>query len=285
LNLLAAESPGTHPTVSLCNGGGFCNLNSDTLVSSAIAMVITVIVGLLVARNLRNGRPGKLQMIFELFLSYVRNMVRTTVVADESADFVVPLAATIAFFILIANWLDFFPLHSPLEPANADLNTTAAMGLVVIFVVEWYSVHTLGWRRFFKRFTKPFEMNKAVRAVFVPLNVIEELVKPITLSLRLFGNIFAGVVMVFLLGQLYGAGESFFAHTFYGVVGVFFLIGWKFFDVFFVGSIQAFIFMLLTIIYFEHAREGIAHELHGEEGGRAGHAHDTEESPAVAQAA
>ena len=285
MNLLAAESPGTHPTVSLCSGGGFCNLNTDTLLSSIVAVVITLIVGLWVASRIRTGRPGKVQMVFELFLGYVRGMVRSTVVSDESADFVIPLAATIAFFILVANWLDFFPLHSPLEPANADLNVTLAMALVVIVVVEWYSVHVLGWRLFFKRFTKPFGMNKAVRAVFVPLNVIEEFVKPITLSLRLFGNIFAGVVMVFLLGQLYGAGESFFAHTFYGVVGVIFLIGWKFFDVFFVGSIQAFIFMLLTIIYFEHAREGIAHEMHGESHGDAGHAEAADETPAAAQAA
>jgi F-type H+-transporting ATPase subunit a len=279
--LLAAESPGTHPTVDLCSSK-LCQLNTDTLLSSLIAIVITIIVGLAVAAKLRSGRPGKLQMLFELFLSYVRTMVRTTVSKD--ATFVVPLAATIAFYIFIANWLDFFPLHSPIEPANADLNQTAAMALVVIFVVEWYSVKTLGWRRFFKRFTKPFEMNKAVRTVFVPLNVVEELVKPVTLSLRLFGNVFAGVVMVFLLGQLYGAGASLFAHVAYGLFGEVLLIVWKAFDVFFVGSIQAFIFMLLTIIYFDHAREGIEHELHDEEqhDARGHEAHDTH---AVATAA
>jgi F-type H+-transporting ATPase subunit a len=260
VRILLVEAPGTHPTFNLCSGGGFCNLNKDTLLSSFIAVVITIAVGLWVARTLRSGRPGKLQMVFELFLNYVRSMVRTTVAED--AGFVVPLAATIAFYILIANWLDFFPLHAPIEPANADLNQTAAMALVVIFVVQWYSVHVLGWRRYFKRFTKPFEMNKAVRAVFVPLNVIEELVKPVTLSLRLFGNIFAGVVMVFLLGQLYGAGAAAIAHVFYGVFGLALLILWKVFDVFFVGSIQAFIFMLLTIIYFDHAREGLHHEAH-----------------------
>lgn len=266
MNLLAAESPGTHPTVSLCSGGGFCNLNTDTLLSSIVAVVITLIVGLWVASRIRTGRPGKVQMVFELFLGYVRGMVRSTVVSDESADFVIPLAATIAFFILVANWLDFFPLHSPLEPANADLNVTLAMALVVIVVVEWYSVHVLGWRLFFKRFTKPFGMNKAVRAVFVPLNVIEEFVKPITLSLRLFGNIFAGILMVYLLGLLFSCGTQpgatigrIWIPT--GLIG---MTAWKLFDVGLIGLIQAFIFMLLTIIYFGDAREGMHEHTHKE---------------------
>jgi F-type H+-transporting ATPase subunit a len=258
VRLLAAETPGNHPTISVCHGGSFCNVNSDTLVSSGIAIGVTLVFGFYVARSLRSDRPTKLQMVFELFLNYVRGMVRTTV--SEDAGFVVPLAATIGFYILIANWLDFFPLHSPVEPANADLNQTAAMALVVIAVVQWYSVHVLGWRGYLRRFTKPFEMNIVVRTIFVPLNVIEELVKPVTLSLRLFGNIFAGVVMVFLLGQLYGAGAAAISHVFYGVFGLLLLIVWKAFDVFFVGSIQAFIFMLLTIIYFDHAREGLHHE-------------------------
>jgi len=280
MRILLEETPGTHPTISVCHGGSFCNVNSDTLLSSAIAIVITLIVGFVVASRLRSGRPGKLQMIFELFLGYVRGMVRTTV--SEDAGFVVPLAATVAFYILIANWLDFFPLHSPVEPANADLNQTAAMALVVIAVVQWYSVHVLGWRGYLRRFTKPFEMNTFVRAVFVPLNVIEELVKPVTLSLRLFGNIFAGVVMVFLLGQLYGAGAAFISHFIYGIFGLVLLIAWKAFDVFFVGSIQAFIFMLLTIIYFDHAREGLHHDAQQE----AHHdAHGAHESHPAAQAA
>jgi F-type H+-transporting ATPase subunit a len=275
--ILAAESPGTHPTINLCSGSTWCQLNSDTLISSGIAIVITLIVGFAVARRLSTGRPGKLQMVFELFLNYVQGMVRTTV--SSEAMFIVPLAATIGFYILVANWLDFFPLHSPVEPANADLNQTAAMALVVIAVVQWYSVHVLGWRGYFRRFTRPFEMNTVVRAVFVPLNVIEELVKPVTLSLRLFGNIFAGVVMVFLLGQLYGAGASVISHAGFGFFGLVLLIVWKAFDVFFVGSIQAFIFMLLTIIYFDHAREGLEHH------GAAAEQHGGHETQAAAQAA
>jgi F-type H+-transporting ATPase subunit a len=112
--------------------------------------------------------------------------------------------------------------------------------------VQIYSIRILGLRGFLRRFTKPFEMAPVVRALFVPLNVIEELVKPITLSLRLFGNIFAGEVMIFLLTTKFPVWASWIP-----------VVVWKFFDVFFVGSIQAFIFMLLTVIYFGMAREGI----------------------------
>jgi len=259
IRLLADEAPGTHPTINACGSG--CQLNYYTLLSSGIAIAITIAVGLAVAYRLSHGRPGKLQMVFELFLGYVRGMVRETV--EEGAGFIIPIAATIGFYILVANWIDFFPLAKPLEPANSDLNQTAAMAIMVILVVQWYSVRVLGWRGYFHRFTKPFEMNIFVRAVFVPLNIIEEIVKPVTLSLRLFGNIFAGVVMVFLLGQLFAAGSTVLAKGIFGIFSLALLIVWKFFDVFFVGSIQAFIFMLLTIIYFGMAREGLEEELHG----------------------
>src|SRR5207244_10879360 len=107
-----------------------------------------------------------------------------------------PLAMTLGFYILVANWLDFFPLTEPVHPANADLNQTLAMALVVIIVVQAYSLQVLGVRGYFRRFTKPFEMALPVRIVVIPLNVIEEVVKPFTLPLRLSGNIFPGPLLV-----------------------------------------------------------------------------------------
>jgi F-type H+-transporting ATPase subunit a len=266
--MLAVESaPGGHPTVSVCSST-FCHFNYDTLVSTGLALFVTLAVGFGIAYTLRRGTPHKLQMLFELFLDYVRSLTSETV-ADEAA-FIVPLAATIGFFILLANWLDFFPLIQPVEPANADINLTLAMGLVVIIIVQWYSVHVLGWRSYLRRFTKPFEMKLAVRIAFIPLNLIEEFVKPITLALRLFGNIFAGVLMVYLLTLLFTAlataGPIQAAISPVAVVG---LIVWKLFDVLFVGTIQAFIFMLLTIIYFGMAREGLEEEHHSRAAGAA----------------
>jgi F-type H+-transporting ATPase subunit a len=274
--MIAADvPPGTHPTVVVCGNALLCTFNYDTLISSAIALVATLAVGFGVVLTLRRGTPHKLQMVFELFLRYVRNMTRDTV--SDEALFVVPLAATIGFFILIANWLDFFPLEKPVEPANADINLTLAMGLVVIVIVQWYSVHVLGWRRYFRRFTKPFEMPLPVRIIFIPLNLIEELVKPITLALRLFGNIFAGVLMVYLLTLLFTALATS-SPILAGIspIAIVGLVIWKLFDVGFVGLIQAFIFMLLTVIYFGMAREGLEEE--GHHAGAATMAKDTRRS-------
>lgn len=262
--LLAAETaPGGHPTVQACSSGFLCTYNYDTLISTAVAVVLTLILGFAVALRLRRGKPGKLQMVFELFLGYVRNLVSETVNSEDAA-FVMPLAATIGFFILVANWIDFFPLKQPVEPANADLNLTLAMGLVVFLIVQGYAIKVRGLGGYIAHFTRPHEMNIVVRILFIPLNIIEELVKPVTLALRLFGNVFAGVLMVYLLALLFSAlasgGVVTGALSPLAIVG---LIAWKFFDVFFIGTIQAFIFMLLTVIYFGMAREGLEEEGHG----------------------
>jgi F-type H+-transporting ATPase subunit a len=104
------------------------------------------------------------------------------------------------------------------------------------------------------------DMSPVWRVAFTPLNVIEEIAKPVTLSLRLFGNIFAGVVMVYLISTLI---PTFLPSPVLGAaVSAVVLAVWKLFDVGFIGAIQAFIFFLLTIIYFGMAREGLEEE-HG----------------------
>ncbi|MBV9100040.1 MAG: F0F1 ATP synthase subunit A, partial [Candidatus Dormibacteraeota bacterium] len=175
-----------------------------------------------------------------------------------------PIAATIFCFILVANWIDFFPLQQPVVPANADVNLTFAMAITVIVIVQWYSIRVLGFRGYLRRYSKPFELGKFARAVFVPLNVIEEIAKPISLALRLFGNIFGGLVMVYILTLAFhafaGSGPIL---TTISPLWLAALVAWKLFDVFLIGTIQAFIFMLLTIIYFGMAREGLEEEHHG----------------------
>jgi F-type H+-transporting ATPase subunit a len=267
---LAETAPGSHPLVPVCGDQAlnllvlkfyYCAITPDTLVSSAIAIVVTLALIYAVAFRVSRGVPGKLQWVLEFLLGYTRTLVAQNV--EAGADFIIPLAATIFLYILLANWLDFLPLPGGLiRPANADLNQTLAMAIVVIVLVQWYSVRVLGAGGYFRRYTKPFEMHWAVRVVFIPLNIIEEVAKPITLSLRLFGNIFAGALMVFLLGLLSGAGGLWIGLSVLG------LVVWKLFDVLLIGTIQALIFFLLTIIYFGMAREGIEHEEHAQAPGR-----------------
>ena len=247
-----------HPTVSL-GCGQWCTFNYDSLISTGLAFIVTLAVAFWIRSQLQSGTPTKVQAIFEWGYDLLRGLIRENVSAD--ALFILPLAMTLFLYILVANWLEIFPLGfvPVLHGANADWNATLAMGLIVIAVVQWYSVRVLGWAGYFRRFTKPFELPLPVRIVFIPLNVVEELVKPVTLSLRLFGNIFAGGVMILLIASA-GWHLEFLGPVPHTIISTVVLGVWKAFDVIFIGFIQAFIFMLLTVIYFGMAREGLEHE-------------------------
>jgi len=160
------------------------------------------------------------------------------------APFVLPLAVTLFVYILISNWLSVLPLQYSdhgqttelLSSAAADINYVLALAL---FVFICY--HAAGiWRRGI--IGHPVAVLKGHVAVLAPINVVEELAKPISLSLRLFGNIFAGGILVSLIAL-------FPPYIMWAPNAI-----WKAFDLF-VGAIQAFIFALLTILYFSQAME------------------------------
>ena len=245
------DAPVNHPTIDL-GCGTFCLLNYDSVISSAIAIVVTILVAILIARSLKPNHPGRPQALAEWVFAYVR---RTATENAPDAPFVVPLAATLGFYILIANYLDFFPitLLPNVHPANTDVNQTAAMALVVFIVVNAYTLRIRGVRGYLHHLTRPFDLPIWARVFFTALNIIEEIVKPVTLAFRLFGNLLAGILMVFvitlLLGQLPYVGSW--------LAGPVAVAIWKLFDVLFIGLIQAFILMLLTIVYFGLAREGL----------------------------
>lgn len=260
--MIHADITVTHPTIGgSCPIGplNFCAFSYDTLISSALAVAVTIGIAFWIRSQLQSGTPTKAQAIFEWGYDLLRGLVKDNV--SEDALFIIPLAMTLFLYIWVADWLEFFPLgfFPALHGANADWNQTLAMGLVVILVVQWYSVRVLGWYGYLRRFTKPFELPLPARIVFIPLNIVEELVKPITLSLRLFGNIFAGGIMIALIA---GAGWHLdqFGPVPKGTISTILLAAWKAFDVIGIGFVQAFIFTLLTVIYFGMAREGLEHE-------------------------
>jgi F-type H+-transporting ATPase subunit a len=251
---------GTHPTVTIGGCGTLCTFNYESLISSFVAVIATLAIGFWLRSQLRYGEPTKAQAVVEYGYDLLRSLIKSNV--SEDALFIIPLAMTLFFYILVANWIEFLPigLFPALHGANADLNQTLAMAAVVIVVVEWYSISVLGLGGFLRRFTKPFELPFPVRIVFIPLNIIEEVTKPVTLSFRLFGNIFAGAAII---GLIVGLGTLALpvVGTVPGVIaGTILLSVWKSFDVLFIGFIQAFIFMLLTVVYFSAAREGLEHE-------------------------
>jgi F-type H+-transporting ATPase subunit a len=250
---------GSHPTIDL-GCGTLCTFNYDSLISSAIAILATLGVAFWLRSKLRDGEPGRVQAVFEFGYEALRDLIRTNVADD--ALFIIPLALTLFLFILVANWIEFLPLGLVpiLHGANADLNQTLAMAVVVIVVVQWYSIRVLGFAGYIRRFTKPFELPWPARVFFTPLNILEELTKPVTLAMRLFGNIFAGTAIIGLIVGFATLSLPVVGTVGGTIVGTILLIVWKAFDVLFIGFIQAFIFMLLTVVYFAAAREGLEHQ-------------------------
>ena len=244
----AEQPPVSHPTIDL-GCGNFCQFNYDSVISSALAIVVTIVAAILIARSMSSERPNRVQALAEWAFSYVRRTSNEN--APDASTFVVPLAATIGFFILIANYLDFVPitLLPNVHPANTDVNQTAAMAAVVLVLVHWYNIRLRGFRGYLGYYTRPHDLPIPARVVFTLLNIIEEVVKPVTLALRLFGNLLAGLLMVYVISLLL---PPFLAAPVTAV--------WKLFDVLFIGLIQAFIFMLLTLVYFGLAREGFEQE-------------------------
>lgn len=205
------------------------SLNADTIWSSLIAAAIVIGAGLyLRSRITSDGVPSRLQLAWEGLVSYIKNQVREQI--GDRAPYVIPLAVTIFAFILIANWIEIIPTNEKIPTPNADVNLPAAMAIAVIVWMHIASVRARGFGGYIKHYFQPFP-------VLAPLNAVEEIAKPISLALRLFGNLFSGTVMVLLIG-LFPVWLVPFPNA-----------AWKLFDMF-IGAIQALIFALLTIVYF-----------------------------------
>jgi F-type H+-transporting ATPase subunit a len=206
-------------------------VNVDTVWSSVVAGLIVFGLGLYMARRATSGRPSKLQLAFETIVGAVQQQVESTM--GHVADFVIPLAVTLFFFILVSNWLELIPSGGYLESPSADINMTLALALLVVVWVHVAHIKQRGLGAYLKHYAQPYP-------ALVPLTVLEELVKPFTLALRLFGNIFAGGIMIAIIGLI----PSWLLWIPNGL--------WKGFDAI-IGVIQAFIFALLTILYFGFA--------------------------------
>ena len=219
-------------------------VNTDTVLSTAIAgIVVLALAFFLRAKVTSTGVPNGVQLFWEAITVQMRGQIEAAI-GMRIAPFVLPLAVTIFVFILISNWLSVLPLQYQehghtvelLTPAAGDINYVLALAL---FVFVCY--HAAGiWRRGI--IGHPIKLLKGHVAFLAPINLVEELAKPISLSLRLFGNIFAGGILVSLIA-LFPAWIMWAPNAI-----------WKSFDLF-VGAIQAFIFSILTILYFSQAME------------------------------
>ncbi len=222
---------GVHPHLNLLG----LTLDYDVVLSTLLAMAIFIFLGFRMRSRVTEGVPGKLQLFWEILVEQVTELADSAV-GPQGRRFV-PIGVTVFLFILICNWIGFLPsamhpgVSGEILPApTSDVNLPLAMALLVIIWAHVEAFRARGFVGYFKHYTQPY-------AALTPINLVEEITKPITLTFRLFGNLFSGGLMIVVVAALAPIA-----------LGPFEII-WKPFDLF-IGLIQAFIFMLLTIMYF-----------------------------------
>jgi len=262
----------THNTVNTGHGT-FWAIHIDSIIFTAVISFIFIVLLSIVARRATSGVPGKFQAAVEIAVEKVDGMVKDTY--HGSNKFIAPLAITIFGIVFLENFMDILPVDAlPAAAkwfgvehlrtvATADLNTTVGMALGVFLLIQWVGITHKGIGAFAGEwFTAPFHAhNVALKVLLAPINfafrVIEEVVRPLSLSMRLFGNMYAGE-LIFLLIACFTLGAALnhvstyvlgFAQFGAGVV-------WTLFH-YLIITLQAFIFMVLTIVYV-----GISSEKH-----------------------
>jgi len=246
--LLAADiTVGVHPYAEFLG----LKLDADTVWSTGAAVLVVLVLGMILRHQATSGVPGRFQLVWEAGVQAVTQQVEGSIGPRGQA--VIPLAMTLFVFIFVCNFFEIFGVGSKYEflpTPTADVNLPAAMAVFVIVLVHIASLRSRGIVGYVKHdLTQPFPLVLMPFNLFI--NLVEEIAKPITLALRLFGNLFSGALMLSLIAAL-GAWKL--GSLQIGYVATFVLaIVWKLFDVFLIGPIQAFIFALLTILYFDTA--------------------------------
>jgi len=229
-NLLAAGNITIGDHRGVVHVGGL-TIDLDIVWTTLLAAAIVLLLGFLMVRKVTSGVPGKLQLFWETVTEQVADLADSAI-GPQGRRFV-GLGVGVGVFILVCNWIAFIPSGDPgwFPPPTSDVNLPLAMAVTVIALVHYNSIPARGFKGYVKHYFTPY-------AFLAPINVIEEITKPITMTFRLFGNIFSGVLMITVIVTLIPPYLSW--------IG---LVVWKPFDELFIGAIQAFIFALLTIMY------------------------------------
>ncbi len=257
----------------------FMTLNIDTLFFTLLLSVLFVFFFLRASRRATAGVPGKFQTLVEIIVGFVDGLVRETF--HGRSKLIAPLSITIFCLVFLMNFMDMVPVdflpwlwasgheaagHDPAHAylrvvPTADLNTTFGLSIAVFLLIQVFGIGHKGIGGFTKEiFTAPFHAEGALGkiALVIPnfiLRVIEEGVRPLSLSLRLFGNMYAGE-LIFILIALMTLDASLTHFSTYIMGAMQFVSGfvWTAFHVLII-TLQAFIFMMLTIVYLSMSAE------------------------------
>jgi len=243
----------------------FSLVNWDTVFWSVAMALLAAFLLYRAARLVHAGVPNRFVGAIESVVEYVHEQTRSIVRGDIT--YIAPLALTVFIWIAFMNALDFVPVDLPdfllrttgldhvihyhrIVP-TADLNGTLAMSLVILIASIYYGIkvkHFSGWVH--ELFSAPFGAHPLLAPFNLLLNLIEYAAKTISMAMRLFGNMFAGE-LVFLLIALLGATATSWGAGLHFLTG----LGWAIFHILIV-VLQAFIFMMLTLVYIGQAHEG-----------------------------
>jgi F-type H+-transporting ATPase subunit a len=247
--------------------GGFWTLNVDSIVTAFMLGVIGLGFLWMVVRGATAGVPGKRQAFVELLVGFIDDQVKGIFHHGDRNRFVAPAALTVFVWIVLMNSMDFIPAdlaglatHGVSEHGfrivpTADVNTTFALALSVWLLMIGFSIKAKGvggWVH--ELFCAPFGANPLLWPANFLFNMVEYLSKPLSHSLRLFGNMYAGEIL-FLLLWMWAAHSSFSNDYFMGwIASVVLGLLWSGFHILIV-LLQAYIFMMLTVVYIAMAHE------------------------------
>ena len=250
---------------------GFWAIHVDTMFWSIILGVLFLYLFRKVAKNATAGVPGGLQNFVEWIVEFVDSTVKGAFTGRNAM--VAPMALTIFVWVFLINFMDLIPVDWLPQVAalighhvfgmdphhvyfkvvpSTDPNATFGMALSVFALTIFYSFKMKGPIGFASELTlHPFSSsNKIVQLLFIPINFLLEFVallaKPLSLSLRLYGNMFAGEMIFILIALMYGGGLAL------GIFGGVLQMGWAIFHILII-TLQAYIFMTLTIVYMDLA--------------------------------
>ncbi len=240
----------------------FSVINLDTVFWSVLMGVLGLFFMVRAAAKATSGVPGRFQALVEIVVEMVEDQSKNIVHGNRA--FIAPLALTVFVWVLLMNSLDFLPVdlfagifrlfgadpHFRIVP-TADLNGTLGMALGVLALMLYYNIKIKGIGGFIHElFCAPFGAHPALWIANLGLNIIEFVAKTVSLGMRLFGNMYAGE-LVFLLIALLGSTATWWGFGMHVIAGSV----WAIFHILIV-LLQAFIFMMLTLVYIGQAHEG-----------------------------
>lgn len=197
--------------------------NLTTIYMTLSVMGVLILFAVMATRNM-GIIPNPFQVVAELFVEAFWKLTKDALDEDMAKTYF-PMICALFMFLLICNWIGIIPF---MEEPTKDLNTTLGLGLMGFFIAHYVGIRSKGLKGYIKEYFQPIFF-------MMPLNLIGEIAKVVSISFRLYGNIMGGSIIILVVSYLvYSLILPPFLNAFFGL---------------FVGTVQAFVFTMLTLVY------------------------------------